>query len=69
MVHTSLSTVQVADICGVPPWKVRRLYELHDLPEPDRVGRNRVISIHEIPIVITALRCRGWLPSTEEVAT
>lgn len=50
-----LTLGDVARQLGVPTWKVRRLYESGRLPEPGRVGRNRVVFEDEIPKIRAAL--------------
>ena len=57
----TFTTQQVAELLGVEPWRVRRLYEDRSLPEPQRFGGARVISSADVPAVIDALRERGWL--------
>jgi hypothetical protein len=53
----------------VPAWRIRRLFELGILPPAERVGRNRVVTESELPIIAVALSERGWLPaSTPEAA-
>ena len=49
-------------------WKVRRLYEHGDLPEPPRFGGKRAISSEDIPAIVEALRARGWLSQAEHVS-
>ena len=58
------STRDVADLCSIQTWRVRRLYEDGTLPEPDRFAGRRAIPREDIPAIIDALRARGWLPQT-----
>ncbi len=60
------STRDLADWLGIEEWRVRRVFEARLVPEPPRVGRNRAIPVQMIPLVIEALRTKGWLP--EEIA-
>jgi hypothetical protein len=46
---------------GVPPWKVRRLFERKLLPEPARVGPYRVITEADLPAVRAALLAAGYM--------
>jgi predicted site-specific integrase-resolvase len=57
----SLTTREIADLLGVETWRVRRLYEDGDLPEPARFAGKRVIPSSDIPAVVDALRRRRWL--------
>lgn len=57
-----LSTTDMASAYGVDEWRVRRLYEEGDLPEPPRFAGRRAISICDVGIVADALKARGWLP-------
>ena len=56
------STRNLGDWLGVEEWRVRRVFEDRLVPEPPRVGRNRAIPVSMIPLVIEALRSKGWLP-------
>jgi hypothetical protein len=62
---THLSTGDVAELLGVAPWRVRRLFEDGDLPDPPRIGLARAIPRESIPAIIDALRARGWLQEPE----
>lgn len=55
-----LSTADVATACHVPDWKIRRLFEDGNLPEPPRVSGRRVFDQSMIPQIIQALVQRGW---------
>lgn len=56
-----LTTRQVADLLGSDEWRIRRLYENGNLPEPDRLGGKRVIRRSDVPTIAKALKARGWL--------
>lgn len=58
---------QVAEILEIAEWKIRRLFEDGDLPEPERFGGKRVITPAGIPAIIDALRRRGWIAAAAEV--
>lgn len=58
---THLSTGDVAELLGVEPWRVRRLFEDGDLADPPRIGLARAIPRESIPMIVDALRARGWL--------
>ena len=62
------STRDVAEILGSLTWRVRRLYEDGTLPEPPRFAGKRAIPPSHIPMIVDALRDRGWLPA-EAVTT
>lgn len=64
----NLTTRQVADIFGVAPWRIRRLYELNVLSEPPRFGGRRVVSRCDLPHILDALRERKWLPNGDDQA-
>ena len=66
---THLSTGDVSELLGVDTWRVRRLYEDGDLPDPPRIGLARAIPRESIPFIVDALRARGWLPKAQELAT
>jgi hypothetical protein len=59
------STRELAEFVGVPTGKVRRLFEDRTLPEPRRFSGRRAIPSTMVPIVVDALRSRGWLPFGE----
>jgi hypothetical protein len=56
-----LTTRELADLLGTETWRIRRLYEDGTLPEPDRFAGRRAIPGKTIPIIVDALRQRGWL--------
>ncbi len=68
-----LSTSDVARLFQpLEEWRVRRLFEAGDLPEPPRMGGRRIIERSQLPLIIEALSRRNWwreqrssLPDTE----
>ncbi|TWT33901.1 hypothetical protein KOR34_37370 [Posidoniimonas corsicana] len=64
-----LTTKQVAELLGVEPWRVRRLYETAALPEPGRFGGKRALPRSAVADVAIALRRRGWLPAVSPAST
>lgn len=60
------TTKEVAELLGTQEWRIRRLFESGDLPEPGRFAGLRVITGTAIPSIVDALRNRGWLPSPGE---
>lgn len=60
---------EVAQLLGVPSWKVARLFERWFLPEPQRVGQFRVIAEADLPQVEAALRRAGYLPAAQADAS
>jgi hypothetical protein len=46
---------------GVAPWRVVRLYLRGLLPEPERVGRVRVVTEAHLPAIRAALVRAGYL--------
>jgi hypothetical protein len=54
---------ELADTLGVQSWRIARLFELGLIQEPPRVSNRRVIDKAMIPIIVDALRLRGWLPT------
>ena len=63
---THLSTGDIAELLSVDAWKVRRLFEDGDLPDPPRIGLARAIPREQIPAIMDALRARGWLAEAQE---
>ena len=60
-----LTTRELADLFGIKTWRIRRLFEAGDLPEPSRFAGRRAIPTKWIPRIVDALRERGWLPDDE----
>ena len=60
-----LSTKQIADLLSVAQWRVGRLFEVGAIPEPPRFAGRRVVPKSWIPLIVDALRVRGWLPEPE----
>ncbi len=53
-----------AEIRGsVHEWQVRRLFEAGHLQERPKFGGKRMIDPNYIPVIVEALRERGWLSS------
>jgi len=59
------STREVAEILGTDTWRVRRLFEDGTLPEPGRFAGKRAIPSQLLPVIIDAMRRRGWLKESE----
>ena len=59
------TTREVADLLGTETWRVRRLFEDGTLNEPPRFAGKRAIPGKMLPIIIDALRDRGWLSGTQ----
>jgi len=38
------------------------VYEVGDLPEPQRVGRYRIFFPDDLPALVKAMQARGYLP-------
>jgi hypothetical protein len=55
------STRDLAELLGVETWRVRRIFEDGTLPEPSRFAGRRVIAPELVPLIVQALRDRGWL--------
>lgn len=62
------STRDVADLLNVDLWRIQRIYENGDLPEPDRFAGKRVIPPSHVPLIVDALRRRGWLNKSADSA-
>lgn len=62
------STREVAEVIGTDEWRVRRLFEDGTLEEPQRFAGKRAIPSSLVPLIVDALRKRGWLPSLEAAA-
>ena len=73
--HSPLTTRQAAEELtqntfvdgSVLEWQVRRLFEDGDLPEVPKFGGKRVIEEELLPVIVSALRVRGWLPEPQPV--
>ncbi len=61
-------TGDLCDALGVQLWRIARLFELGVLPESSHIGGRRLIPKSMIPEIVDALRSRGWLPESAEVA-
>jgi hypothetical protein len=62
------TTAQVAEICGVPVWRIQRLFSLRLVPDVERFAGKRAIPAGMVPRIIDVLRERDWLPAAAEVA-
>ena len=56
-----LSTREIAEMLGTDVWRIQRLFEDGNLDEPPRFAGKRMINSRALPIIIDALRRRGWL--------
>ena len=61
------STTEIAEMLGIEPWRISRLFESGRLDEPTKFAGRRVILGTAIPEIVDALRERGWLPPAETV--
>jgi hypothetical protein len=57
-----LTTKQVADLLGVECWRVQRIFENGEVPEPTRFAGKRAIPGALLPRIVDALRAHEWLP-------
>ncbi len=57
---------ELGDLLGVQAWRIARLFELGLLEEPLRVGGRRLIPRSMLPMIVCALRDRGWLESPDD---
>jgi hypothetical protein len=60
-----LSTGEVADLFGVEPWRIRRVFECGAIDEPGRLAGKRVIPRALLGEIAIGLEKRGWLPKPE----
>ena len=58
------TTRDVAELFGVEPWRIQRLFESGSLVEPARFAGKRVITGRQLPAIVEALRARDWLPTS-----
>lgn len=56
------TTAEVASLLDVDTWQVRRLFEDGTLPDPPRLGRNRMIPRGQLPEIVLALVLKGFMP-------
>ena len=63
---TYLSLGQVAKRLGCRTWQVARLFERGLLPDPPRVGIQRVVLVSELPLVMAKLHEAGYLTVERE---
>lgn len=59
------TTEETAQLFETDAWRIRRLFELKILDEPERFGNSRIIDGSMIPAIVDALRGKGWLPDGE----
>lgn len=59
------SVGELGDLLGVQSWRIARLFESGAVPEPPRIAGRRVIDSALVPIIVDALRDRGWIPARE----
>ena len=57
-----LTTREIAELLGVEPWRIARLFEIGAVPEPVRFAGRRAVPSDLLPAIVDALRSRGWLP-------
>jgi len=57
------STGEVAAILHQPRWHILRLFENGNVPEPGRLAGKRAIPAEQLPVIVEALKTRGWLPT------
>ncbi|MCI0741057.1 MAG: hypothetical protein L0Y72_18590 [Gemmataceae bacterium] len=50
-----------AKLLGCDPWKLHRLFERGLTPQPQRVGRYRVLRVADLPRIKRALEAAGYL--------
>jgi hypothetical protein len=55
------STGDIARILHQPRWRILRLFEDGNVPEPGRVASKRVIPGELLPAIVEALKTRGWM--------
>jgi hypothetical protein len=68
MSTTHLTVGQVAEIYGVPDWKIRRVVDSLDCEIP-RAGLYRLIPRNLLGVVAVELQRQGWLSKEREAAT
>ncbi len=58
----------VAQRLGCPIWKIRRLFERGLVPPAARVGAYRIVAAADLPLIESALRAAGYLPTVVEAS-
>lgn len=61
-VKNLLTIGEVGDHFGVQAWRVSELFNRGLLPQPQRVGRSRVVPVEDLPKIEKALKAAGYLP-------
>lgn len=56
-----LTLADVAQRLRVRQWQIRRLYGRKLLPEPPRLGQNRLYVEEDVPLIEAALKEAGYL--------
>jgi hypothetical protein len=56
------TTADVAELFGLPVWKIQRLFSEGSLPDVGRFAGKRAIPKAMLPVIVDALRDRDWLP-------
>ncbi len=62
------TTREIAETLGTDTWRIRRLFEDGTLAEPARFAGKRAIPGSMIPLIVDALRSRGWLQPAVDTA-
>lgn len=60
--QTHLTIGQVAEIYGIPDWKIRRVVDSLDLPVM-RIRLYRMVPRESLGIIAAELQRQGWLPA------
>ncbi|HEX5269602.1 MAG TPA: hypothetical protein VFW33_03895 [Gemmataceae bacterium] len=60
-----LTLGQVADRLRAQLWQVQRVIDRGLVPDPPRLGRNRVVCVEDLPAYRTALAVAGFLKGEE----
>jgi hypothetical protein len=66
--RSCFTTRELADLLHVDVWRIQRLFETGAVDEPSRFAGKRVISGDQIPSIVSNLRSRGWLSSSQKGA-
>jgi hypothetical protein len=63
-----LTTAEAARLLGCPEWCVARAFLRGLLPEPERLGRARLIREDQLPALRAALVAAGYLQESAQAA-